>query len=152
MGMIEIPDPADLPADLKPAASAVNPEFVPSIPDVDPDILPKVELWRLMILPVTIPEATQSGILLSADTVKHRELLRTVGKVVGMGPLAYTGPRFAGLAEPPIQVGDWVAYYSYNGVEIRIHDRTGRPCSLRFINDDEILGRVPNPQALMVMI
>ena len=147
MGMIEIPDPADLPAELRPKA-----EVMATVPDVDPATLPRVELWRLMILPVVIPEATASGILLSADSVKHRELLRTVGKVVGMGPLAYTGPRFAGLSEPPCKVGDWIAYHSYQGVSIKASDRAGLPVEVRFINDDEILGVVTNPQALMVMV
>jgi co-chaperonin GroES (HSP10) len=88
----------------------------------------------------------RSGLLLCG------ELLRTVGKVVGMGPLAYTGPRFAGLSEPPCKVGDWIAYHSYQGVSIKASDRAGLPVEVRFINDDEILGVVTNPQALMVMV
>jgi co-chaperonin GroES (HSP10) len=147
MGMIEIPAAGDVPPELR-----VRPGVEVTIPDVDPALLPEVALWRVMILPVVIPEATESGILLSADTVKHRALLRTVGKIVGLGPLAFTGPRFAGLTEPPCAVGDWVAYHSYQGVEIKLTDRAGVPCSVRFINDDEILGRVSDPRALMVMV
>jgi co-chaperonin GroES (HSP10) len=154
MGVIEIPAEADVPPELRTPVDAVDARATVevAIPDVDPALLPDVALWRVMILPVVIPEATQSGILLSADTVKHRALLRTVGKVVGLGPLAFTGPRFTGMDEAPCRVGDWVAYHSYQGVEIKLSDRDGRPCSVRFVNDDEILGRVADPRALMVMV
>lgn len=113
--------------------------------------LPVPVLWRLLIEPIRVEETTSGGIVLAPETQKAKEYLRYVGKVLAIGDGAYQHPKFTGI-EINLQIGDWVVYQTYSGFDIRVHDATGRPRTLRFINDDEVMALAPDPNALLVTI
>ena len=65
-----------------------------------------------------------------------------IGQVVSMGPLCYTGERFK-AADVWVQPGDYVMMGKYNGHRFKVDSE-----EYRIINDDEVIGVVPNPKAI----
>jgi co-chaperonin GroES (HSP10) len=110
--------------------------------------LPQPVGWRVLIEPVKVEEKTKGGIVLAHDTVKAKEHLRYLGRVVAMGSLCYSDERFHG--ERWCDVGDYVAYGQYAGQEVVIRDTEAAPVKLRLVNDDEILARIPEPEAVLI--
>jgi co-chaperonin GroES (HSP10) len=113
--------------------------------NVPAEKLPRPAGWRLLIAPVKIEEQSKGGILLVDESVKTQEYFRNIAKVVGMGHLCYTDPKFQGgipldraTPEPWCKLGDVIKYNSYTGQELVInHD--DEVSKLRVINDDEVI-------------
>ena len=55
----------------------------------DPDILPELPGYHVLVRPVSIKQETKGGILLPDSTREDMAYLTTVGKVVAIGDLAY---------------------------------------------------------------
>ena len=147
MGLIAIPKPEDMPAELRPA-SVVKPR----LPDVNPDDVPRPIGWRILVLPVMAPDATESGIALATDTVRHLEITRSIGVVLGIGDLAYSTARGYPEGYAPIKVGDWVNFHSIAGQDTLIRDKSGAMVKIKYLNDNDIMGIPGNIDALMVMV
>lgn len=107
---------------------------------LDPGTVPQPVLWRLVIEPIQIQDRTRGGIVLPEEVHRIEQLRATVGRVVAMAVGAYQHPKFAGC-EPACQVGDWVQYQSFAGINTVALDRDGKEVVLRIINDDEICAR-----------
>jgi co-chaperonin GroES (HSP10) len=118
---------------------------------VDPERIPDPVGWRILVEPIRVLAATESGIQLPDQTVKAQEYLRYVGQVIAIGPDAYKHDKFQSQW---IKAGDWVAFSQYEGQEIRVKGETedGRPgvAVYRLINDDSILARINDPESVLI--
>lgn len=113
--------------------------------------------YRLVVEPIHIEEVTRGGLVLPAQAIEAKEHLRAIGRVVAMGPLAYKHDKFrdptTGQDEPVpwCAVGDWVAYQTYAGNEIRVRNADGRGyTAVRLINDDEVRAVITDPQSVLI--
>ena len=106
------------------------------------DRLPTPTGWRLLILPFRPPNKTAGGILLSNKTVEEGQIQTVAGYVLKVGPLAYSGERFS--TGPWCEEGDWVMFGRYAGSRFQIDGG-----EIKILNDDEIIARVPNPEAIL---
>lgn len=99
--------------------------------------------WRIAVLPYRGAEKTKGGIILAEETQKRTQLATVCGYVLKVGPLAYMDeskfPTGAWCAE-----GDWVIFGRYAGARIAIDGG-----EIRLLNDDEILGRVNDPEDVL---
>lgn len=152
-GVIAIPTADEIPSELREQAEigAIR----PCLPDIDVRLVPTVIGFRVLVLPVVPPTQTESGIALAADTVRHLEITRSVGVVLGIGDLAFSQSRGFPADYRPIEVGDWVNFHGVAGQDTLIRDRSGNMVKLKYLNDADILG-VPAGQAgvsaMMVMV
>jgi len=109
------------------------------------DRIPTPTGWRIAILPYRGAEKTKGGIALAEETQKRTQVATTVGYVLKLGPLAYYDqekfPDGAWCKE-----GDWIIFGRYAGARIPIDGG-----EIRFINDDEVLGVINNPQDIVHM-
>ena len=109
------------------------------------DRIPTPTGWRLAILPYRGAEKTKGGILLAEETQKKTQLATVCGYVLKVGDLAYGDPdKFA--RGPWCQQGDWVIFGRYAGSRIQIDGG-----EIRILNDDEIIGRVNDPEDILHM-
>lgn len=115
-----------------------------------PEDHPLPDFWRILILPQRPRKVSKGGIVIAEASRTAESVLNYIGQVVALGPLAYKSERFrlpdGSMIEAP-KVGDYVIFGRYAGQPI---EHSG--LKFRFINDDEILGRVVNPDAVRVHI
>ena len=109
------------------------------------DRIPKPTGWRIVILPYRGAEKTKGGIVL-ADQTRQREQVATVcGYVLEVGDLAYKDEaKFPNGAW--CKKGDWIVFGRYAGARIPIDGG-----EIRFINDDEVIGLINDPQDILHM-
>jgi co-chaperonin GroES (HSP10) len=113
------------------------------------DDLPKPTFWRMVIMPLKPKEVSKGGIVLAPSNQEAQAILNFMGRVVAVGPLAGVHERLGGDGEKAGEgfpkVGDYVIYGRYAGQPMIFRNQ-----KLLIINDDEILGTVPNPDLLKV--
>jgi co-chaperonin GroES (HSP10) len=80
----------------------------------DPDPLPVVVGWKLLIRPVSIKTQTKGGIILPEQYRDDVNFLTTVGRVLAMGPQAY---KHADFEAPWCQIGQYVCYGKFAGTK-----------------------------------
>jgi co-chaperonin GroES (HSP10) len=109
------------------------------------DRIPTPTGWRIAILPYRGADKTKGGIALAEETQRKQQVSTVCGYVLKVGPLAYndeskfpTGPWCA--------VGDWIIFGRYAGARIPIDGG-----EIRLINDDEVLGKVADPEDVLHM-
>lgn len=107
------------------------------------DRIPTPTGWRIAVLPYRGAEKTKGGILLAEETQKRTQLATVCGYVLKVGPLAY-------LDESKFptghwcEEGDWIIFGRYAGARIAIDGG-----EIRLLNDDEVLGRVNDPEDIL---
>lgn len=107
--------------------------------------IPSPTGWRIAILPYRGAEKSKGGILLAEETQKKTQLATVCGYVLKLGDLAYGDPdKFP--TGPWCQPGDWVIFGRYAGSRISIDGG-----EIRILNDDEIIGRVNDPEDILHM-
>lgn len=107
------------------------------------DRIPTPTGWRLAVLPYRGAEKTKGGILLAEETQKRTQLATVCGYVLKVGPLAYLDEsKF--VTGPWCKEGDWVIFGRYAGARIAIDGG-----EIRLLNDDEVLGRVNDPEDIL---
>lgn len=111
------------------------------ISDFDPH-WPEPVGWRILIKVRDIPVMSKGGIYFPDDTKAGMRAVGMVGLVVAVGPLAYVREDMR-EAGPWVKPGDWVLYGKYSGLRM-----TCKGVEIRMMNDDEILGIVPDPDKL----
>ena len=57
--------------------------------------LPEPTGWRILVLPYKAKQKTKGGILLANETLDRQQAATTLGYVLKVGSLAYTGDRFS---------------------------------------------------------
>lgn len=101
--------------------------------------LPAPAGYRLLIALNEIPERTRGGIIIPDATKDAERAAGVTGRVVAMGPDAYTDTdKFP--SGPWCKLGDNVLFGKYAGARFKYQD-----VEHRMLNDDEIMGVVPDP-------
>ena len=106
------------------------------------DELPEPSGYRILVLPFTPKNKTKGGILFSQETLDKARIATTCGYVLKMGDLAYTDKDKFG--EPWCKKGDWVIFARYAGSRLPIDGG-----EVRLLNDDEVLGTIKDPEAIL---
>ena len=106
------------------------------------DVLPQPTGYRVLILPRGRSAVTDGGIQLVKNTIEQDTVSSVVGYVISLGPDAYKDPvKFPEGAW--CEKGEWVLFGRYAGARFKIDGG-----ELRLLNDDEILARIPDPEAV----
>lgn len=108
----------------------------------DPDVLPIVPGYHILVRPVSVKSATKGGILLPDSTKQDISYLTTVGKVLRVGKDAYQDtsryPNGAWCEE-----GDYVCYGKHSGQKFMY-----KGVRLILLLDDQITMVVQDPKEL----
>ena len=105
--------------------------------------LPSPTGWRILILPYRGKTRTEGGIYLTEQTIDGQQLSTVLGYVLKTGPLAYQDEdKFpTGLW---CEEGDWVLFGRYAGSRFDIEGG-----EVKILNDDEIIAKVEDPEAIL---
>ena len=104
--------------------------------------LPVPSGWRLLVLPFTPKEKTKGGILIAQESLEKLRIATNCGYVLKMGPLCYSEKKFT--SGPWCKKGDWVIFARYAGSRLPIEGG-----EVRLLNDDEVLGTIKDPEAVL---
>jgi co-chaperonin GroES (HSP10) len=108
----------------------------------DPEVLPVVPGYHLLIRPVSVKQETKGGIILPDSTKEDIAYLTTVGKVLAIGKDAYKDttryPNGAWCKE-----GDYVCYGKHSGQKFFY-----KGIKLLLLLDDQISMIVEDPKEL----
>ncbi len=123
------------------AKSIKNDQWI-SEDEADPVTLPELPGFHILVRPVSIKEKTKGGILIPDSTKDDMAYLTTVGKVLGLGDLAYEDkdkfPKGAWC-----KVGDYVCYGKHAGQKIKY-----KGVRLILLFDDQVIMKVEHPKVL----
>jgi hypothetical protein len=159
--LIQIPTAADLPPDLRPSPGL---RLRPEVPDIDRAAVPQAEGWHLIVLPVRPPRATESGFALAPDTVRHLDIMRTIGVVLSVGDLAwsehrkwpadYRDKKLGALKASQAAIGEaWVLFHAAAGLDIRMQSRDqSEMVGLKVIDDASVLAVFASAAALSAFL
>jgi co-chaperonin GroES (HSP10) len=107
------------------------------------DGLPEPSGWRLLVLPFTPKEKTKGGLIIAQESLDKARIATNCGYVLKMGPLAYMDKdKFE--TGPWCKKGDWVIFARYAGSRLPIEGG-----EIRILNDDEVLGTIKDPEAVL---
>lgn len=90
-----------------------NDEWITDEEVADPDVLPEIPGYHILVRPVSIKAKTKGGIILPDSTKSDMAYLTTVGRVLKVGNLAYADDKFRGRAW--CKEGDFVCYGKHSG-------------------------------------
>jgi len=108
----------------------------------DPEVLPELPGFHILVRPVSVKSQTKGGIILPDSTKDDMSYLTTVGKVLALGDLAYMDKdKFPGGAW--CSVGDYVCYGKHAGTKLFY-----KGVRLILLFDDQIIMRVEDPKDL----
>ena len=105
--------------------------------------LPSPTGWRILILPYRGKTQTEGGIYLTEQTVERQQLSTVLGYVLKVGPLAYQDEQKFPTG-PGCEDGDWVLFGRYAGSRFDIEGG-----EVKILNDDEIIAKVEDPEAIL---
>ena len=104
--------------------------------------LPEPKGYKLLIALPEVEEATEGGIIKSAQSQHEESIATIVGWVMSMGPDSYANySRFPN--GPYCEVGDWVVFRAFSGTRLKIHGK-----EFRLINDDTVEAVVEDPRGV----
>ena len=105
--------------------------------------LPKPSGWRRLVLPFTPKDKTSGGIIISQESLDRLRIATNCGYVLKIGPLAYYDKEKYPTG-PWCKKGDWVIFARYAGSRLPIEGG-----EVRILNDDEVLGTIPDPESVL---
>ena len=120
-------------------AKSLNPENIKSVVDE----LPEPSGWRLLVLPFTPKDKTSGGLIISQESLDKARIATNCGYVLKIGPLAYLDKEKYPTG-PWCKRGDWVIFARYAGSRLPIEGG-----EVRILNDDEVLGTIPDPESVL---
>ena len=106
--------------------------------------MPSPTGWRMLVLPYAGQVKTKGGIALTKPTLEREALATVVAYVVKMGPLCYADKAKYGDT-PWCFEKDWVLIGRYSGARFKLEDGA----EVRIINDDEVIGTIPDPDDIV---
>jgi co-chaperonin GroES (HSP10) len=109
------------------------------------DELPEPSGYRILVLPFTPKSKSAGGIIFSQESLDKARIATTCGYVLKMGDLAYKDKDKFG--QPWCKLGDWVIFARYAGSRLPIEGG-----EVRILNDDEVLGTIKDPEAVLHLI
>jgi len=123
----------------EPNKEPLNPENIKSVVDE----LPTPSGWRLLVLPFTPKEKTSGGLIIAQESLDRLRIATNCGYVLKIGPLAYFDKEKYPTG-PWCKKGDWVIFARYAGSRLPIEGG-----EVRILNDDEVLGTIPDPESVL---
>jgi co-chaperonin GroES (HSP10) len=123
----------------EPTKEPLNPENIKAVVDE----LPTPSGWRILVLPFTPKEKTSGGLIIAQESLDRLRIATNCGYVLKIGPLAY----FDKEKYPTgswCKKGDWVIFARYAGSRLPIEGG-----EVRILNDDEVLGTIPDPESVL---
>ena len=116
---------------------------LPEKPEAKATQLPKPQSYHILcMVPKAEEEYSESGILKSAVSMQHEEVLTPVLFVMDIGPDAYSDKeRFP--SGPSCKVGDFILIRPNSGSRLKIHGQ-----EFRIINDDSVEATVEDPRGI----
>jgi len=121
------------------AKEPLNPDNIKPVVDE----LPQPSGWRILVLPFTPKDKTKGGLIISQESLDRLRIATNCGYVLKMGPLAYHDKERYPTG-PWCKEGDWVIFARYAGSRLPIEGG-----EVRILNDDEVLGTIPNPESVL---
>ena len=121
------------------AKEPLNPENIKSVVDE----LPEPSGWRLLVLPFTPKDKTKGGLIISQESLDRLRIATNCGYVLKIGPQAYHDKERYPTG-PWCKEGDWVIFARYAGSRLPIEGG-----EVRILNDDEVLGTIPDPESVL---
>ena len=108
----------------------------------DPEVLPELPGFHILVRPISVKSQTKGGILLPDSTKDDMSYLTTVGKVLVLGDLAYLDKdKFPAGAW--CNVGDYVCYGKHAGTKLFY-----KGVRMILLFDDQINMKVEDPKDL----
>lgn len=107
--------------------------------------------WRVLVMQLEPKQQTAAGIYLPDQAKDAEGYFGYIGKIVAMGGGAFAHPRLADEPAHP-KVGDYVMYAHHSGMKVEYKRPGGGTVTLRFINDDNVLGVVTDPAAFKIYV
>ena len=123
----------------EPNKEPLNPENIKSVVDE----LPTPSGWRLLVLPFTPKEKTSGGLIIAQESLDRLRIATNCGYVLKIGPLAYFDKEKYPTG-PWCKKGDWIIFARYAGSRLPIEGG-----EVRILNDDEVLGTIPDPESVL---
>ena len=117
----------------------LNPDNIKAVVDE----LPTPSGWRLLVLPFTPKEKTTGGIIIAQESLDRLRIATNCGYVLKIGPLAYFDKEKYPTG-PWCKEKDWVIFARYAGSRLPIEGG-----EVRILNDDEVLGTIPDPESVL---
>jgi len=108
----------------------------------DPDVLPSLPGFHILVRPVSVKSLTKGGIIIPDSTKEDMAYLTTIGKVLSLGDLAY-GDQDKFPKSNWCKEGDYVCYGKHTGTKLFY-----KGVRLILLFDDQIMLRVENPADL----
>ena len=123
----------------EPTKEPLNPENIKAVVDE----LPTPSGWRILVLPFTPKEKTSGGIIISQESLDRLRIATNCVYVLKIGPLAYFDKEKYPTG-PWCKEKDWVIFARYAGSRLPIEGG-----EVRILNDDEVLGTIPDPESVL---
>ena len=123
----------------EPTKEPLNPENIKAVVDE----LPTPSGWRILVLPFTPKEKTSGGIIIAQESLDRLRIATNCGYVLKIGPLAYFDKEKYPTV-PWCKEKDWVIFARYAGSRLPIEGG-----EVRILNDDEVLGTIPDPESVL---
>ncbi len=124
---------------VEPTKEPLNPENIKAVVDE----LPTPTGWRILVLPFTPKEKTSGGIIIAQESLDRLRIATNCGYVLKIGPLAYFDKEKYPTG-PWCKEKDWVIFARYAGSRLPIEGG-----EVRILNDDEVLGTIPDPESVL---
>lgn len=119
-----------------------NNEWIENEEKPDPDILPHLPGYHILVRPVSVKSKTKGGLLLPDSVKDDVAYLTTVGKVLSIGDLAYKDEdKFPNGKW--CDVGDYVCYARHAGQKLYY-----KGVRLLLLFDDQVMMKVDEPTNL----
>lgn len=120
----------------------MNDQWITAGEAPDPEVLPRIPGYHLLVRPVSVKKETKGGIILPDSTVNDIAYLTTVGKVLAIGETAYEDEdKFP--KGPWCSVGDYVCYGKHSGQKFFY-----KGVRLILLFDDQISMVISDPKEL----
>jgi co-chaperonin GroES (HSP10) len=124
---------------VEPNKEPLNPDNIKAVVDE----LPTPSGWRILVLPFTPKEKTSGGIIIAQESLDRLRIATNCGYVLKIGPLAYHDKEKYPTG-PWCKEKDWVIFARYAGSRLPIEGG-----EVRILNDDEVLGTIPDPESVL---
>jgi hypothetical protein len=121
----------------------------------DPNPLPEIPGWSVLIRPVEPPKKVGSIIIVDSFQ-EDLQYLNNIGRVLKIGELAYTDPDTSPkdgawfphgkYRKPWCKVGDYVVWGKHQGAKVMVQN-----VALVLLNDDLVLFKVDDPKDINPM-
>ena len=119
-----------------------NNEWIENEDKPDPEILPHLPGYHILVRPVSVKSKTKGGLLLPDSVKDDVAYLTTVGKVLSVGDLAYKDEdKFPNGKW--CDVGDYVCYARHAGQKLYY-----KGIRLLLLFDDQVMMKVDEPTNL----